>query len=168
VSADALQGPEPLTAEHRLGDFRCGVSSLDHYLQRQALRDQQAEKSRSYVICRDGRVVGYYSLAAAGVEPQAATDRLSAGQGRQTIPVILIGRLAVDVREQGRRRGEMLLVDALSRCASAADAIGARAVLVHALDERARGFYEKYGFEPSPTDHLHMIVLMKDVRRSLE
>lgn len=167
MSADTLQGPEPLTAEHRLGDFRCGVSSLDHYLQRQALRDQQAEKSRSYVLCRDCCVVGYYSLAAAGVEPPAATDRVAAGQGRQTIPVILLGRLAVDVREQGRGLGEWLLVDALSRCAAAADAIGARAVLVHALDERARGFYGIYGFEPSPTDPLHMIVLMKDVRRSL-
>ncbi len=110
----------------------------------------------------------YFSLAAASVEPADTTARLAKGQGRQPIPVILPGRLAVDLREQGHGLGEAMLVDALRRCARAAETIGARAVLVHAKDERARGFYARYGFEPSPTHPLHLVVLTKDVRMSLE
>lgn len=164
---EPLVGPEPLDSRHELEDFRCGTSALDAYLKEWALTDQRAEKSRTYVVARGRRAVAYFSLAAASIEPEHGTARLAKGQGRQPIPVILLGRLAVDLHEQGRGLGEALLVDALRRCVQAADAIGARAVLVHAKDERARGFYVRFGFEPSPTNPLHLIVLMKDVRVTL-
>jgi GNAT superfamily N-acetyltransferase len=167
VQLEPLVGPEPLGPHHELEGFHCGVPALDAYLKERALTDQKAEKSRSYVAARGRRAVAYFSLAAAGVEPEDATTRPATGQGRQPIPVVLLARLAVDLHEQGRGLGEAMLVDALRRCAQAADTIGARAVLVHAKDERARGFYVRYGFEPSPTNPLHLVVLMKDVRVSL-
>ena len=125
------------------------------------------DKTRTYVALRGRRVVAFFSLAASSVEPGDATDRASKGQGRHAIPVILLARLAVDASEQGQGLGETMLLDALAKCAGAAGAIGARAVLVHAKDDRARAFYERYGFEPSPTHPLHLIMLMKDVRKSL-
>lgn len=164
---EPLVGPEPLDSRHELEDFRCGISALDAYLKEWALTDKRAEKSRTYVAARARRVVAYFSLAAASVEPEHGTARLAKGQGRQPIPGVLLAWLAVDLQEQGRGLGEAMLIDALRRCAQAADTIGARAVLVHAKDERARGFYLKYGFEPSPTNPLHLIVLMKDVRVSI-
>jgi GNAT superfamily N-acetyltransferase len=168
VQLEPLVGPEPLDPRHELEGFHCGVPALDAYLKERALTDQRAEKSRTYVAARGRRAIAYFSLAAAGVEPEDATARLAKGQGRQPIPVVLLARLAVDLQEQGRGLGEAMLLDALRRCAQAADTIGARAVLVHAKDERARAFYVRYGFEPSPTNPLHVIVLMKDVRASIE
>jgi GNAT superfamily N-acetyltransferase len=159
---------EPLDASHEVEEFDCGVPALNDYLAHQALRDQQAEKTRTFVATRSGRVIAFFSLAAASVEPDKATERLARGQGAQGIPVIFLARFAVDSSEQGRGIGEAMLVQALARCAQAADIIGARAVLVHAKDDRARGFYEKYGFESSPTNPLHLVVLMKDIRRSLD
>lgn len=158
---------EPLTAAHRTDTFDCGVPALNSYLTRQALSDQQAKKTRIYVAVRDARILGFFGLAAAGVEPQAATPHLARGQGTQAIPVILLARFAVDRREQSKRLGEAMLVEALRKASRAADTIGARAVLVHAKDDRARSFYERYGFEPSPTSPLHLILLMKDIRKSL-
>ena len=168
MDAEALLGPVPLAATHLVAGFDCGVVALNDYLVRRALDDQRAEKTRTFVATRGGRVVAFFSLAAAAVEPAQATDRLAKGQGSQSIPVILLARLAVDGAEQGRGLGEAMLVEAVARSAQAADIIGARAIIVHAKDERARGFYEKYGFAASPTDPLHLIILMKDVRRSLQ
>lgn len=167
MSPEPLRGPEPLTASHEVAGFSCGIEPLDRYLSTQALADQRAEKSRTYVATRGQRVVAYFSLAAASVEPERAGRRLAKGQGRQPIPVILIGRLAVDLAEQGTGLGKAMLVEALARCAGAADTIGARAVLVHAQDDTARTFYLKMGFEPSPTNPLHLLVLMKDIRKTL-
>lgn len=147
--------------------FACGVISLDTYLMRQALADQRAEKSRTYVFSDGDQVVAYWTLVAAAVEPAATTSRLAAGQGGQPIPVILLARLAVAEAWQGRGIGEAVLIDALTRAAQAADVIGARAVLVHAANERAATFYARYGFAPSSTDTLHMVLLMKDIRASL-
>lgn len=150
-----------------MAGFDCGVASLNSYLIERALSDQRADKSRSYVSLRGERVVAHVSLAAGSVEPAETTVRVSKGQGNQAIPVILLARLAVDVTEQGRGVGRAMLLDALARSARAAEVVGARAVLVHAANERARGFYEWHGFEPSPTDPLHLFVLMKDVRMTL-
>jgi len=146
--------------------FACGVDSIDTYLVRQALADQRGEKSRTYVFSQGNHVVAFGTLAAAGVEPSATSARLAAGQGGQLIPVILLARLAVDEPWQGRGIGEAVLIDALVRSARAADLIGARAVLVHAINARAAAFYGRYGFEPSPTDELNLVLLMKDIRAS--
>jgi len=167
VSDGPLTGPEPLSALHVVEGFACGDGALDTYLVRQALADQRAEKSRTCVFLDGARVAAYWTLAAASVEPVSASSRLAAGQGSQSIPVILLARLAVDMAWQGRGIGEAVLVDALARASHAANLIGARAVLVHAISPQAAAFYARYGFEPSPTDPLHLVVLMKDIRASL-
>ncbi len=162
--SEPLSGPEPLGPEHCVEDFCCGVDSLDAYLSHQALADQRAEKSRTYVFTDHARVVAYSTMAAAAVGPAAAPARLAAGQGLHPIPVILLARLAVDMAWQGHGIGEAVLIDALTRAAQAADVIGARAVLVHATNAEASTFYARYGFEASPTDSLHLVMLMKDIR----
>lgn len=167
MSADLLFGPEPLDSHHDVEAFDCGNGSLNAYLSVRALHDQRADKSRTYVVARQGRVVGYFSIAAASVEAADATGRAARGQGAQAIPAVLIGRLAVDSAEQRKGLGEALLLEALRKCAAAAETIGARVVLVHAFDDGARAFYLRYGFEPSPTSALHLMLLMKDVRRTL-
>jgi GNAT superfamily N-acetyltransferase len=158
---------EPLSVSHEVEGFDCAVEALDRYLELQALRDQQADKAQTMVAVHRGRGVAYFSLAAASVEPDAATARAAKGQGAQPIPAILLARLAVDRSAQGRGLGRALLLEALGRSAQAADTIGARLVLVHAKNESARGFYEHFGFEESPTGALQLMLLMKDIRRSL-
>ena len=167
MSAEALFGPEPLEPRHDVSSFDCGAPALNDYLIDRALTDARAGKSQTQVACRGDSVVAYYSLAAGSVEASAATERAAAGQGRQPIPVIVLARLAVDLTEQGQGLGEQMLVQALARSADVASLIGVRAVLVHAKDATARGFYERYGFEPSPTHPLHLLLLMKDIRTSL-
>ncbi|MGH9197184.1 MAG: GNAT family N-acetyltransferase, partial [Acidimicrobiia bacterium] len=109
----------------------------------------------------------YYALAAASVEPGDVPARVSKGLSRQPIPVILLARLAIHRDEQGKGLGAALLKDSLIRALSAADQIGARAVLVHAKDDEARTFYEHFDFEASPTDPFHLSLLMKDLRRAI-
>lgn len=167
MPAEATFGPEPLTSDHSFEGFDCGLASLNEYLVRQALADQRAEKARTYVVVGDDRVAGYFTLAASSISPSDATSRAARGQGAQSIPAVLFGRLAVDTRFQGRGIGEALLVEALARSAAAAEAIGARVVLVNAVNECAKAFYTRYGFEPSPTDPLHLIMPMKDIRTTL-
>ena len=157
-------GPERLSSDHDTSSFDCGRPELSEWLRRFALQSQGARSAATYVVHRDGVVVGYYSLAAASVERAAAPERVGKGLGRHPIPVILLARLGVDVREQGAGLGRALLKDALLRALAASEEIGARAVLVHALDHEARAFYERFDFEASPTDPLHLFLLMKDLR----
>ena len=167
MSAEALFGPEPLEPRHDVSSFDCGAPALNDYLIDGALTDARAGKSQTQVACRGDSVVAYYSLAAGSVEPDAATGRAATGQGRQPIPVIVLARLAVDLTEQGRGLGEQMLLQALARSAEAASLIGVRAVLVHATDEVARGFYERNGLEPSSTHQLHLLLPVKDIRKTL-
>ncbi len=166
MTDEPIYGPEPLDATHELDEFDCGVPSLNDYLRRRALSDQAAGKSRTYVIARGHQVVGSFSVAGASIEPAQAIERAAEGQGNQPIPAVLLGRLAVDLADRGRGWGEALLVEALGKALAAAEIIGARVVLAHALDENARAFYLKYGFQESPSDELHVMMLMKDVRKS--
>ena len=167
MSAEPLYGPEPLEAWHDVSSFDCGVPALNDYLIDRALADSRAGKSQTQVASRAKVVVAYYSLAVGSVEPAGASARLARGQGRQAIPVVMPARLAVDSSAQGHGLGESMLFQALARTADAARLIGARAVLVHATNAAARSFYEKYGFERSPTHPLHLVLLMKDIRKTL-
>lgn len=157
-----LLGPADITNE-----FACGDASLDRFIRRFAVETQKSGKSRTYVTTRGDRVVGYYSLAPGSVAPDRAIARAAAGQDAQDVPIILIGRLAVDVAEQGRGLGSQLLLDALRRCVAGAEVIGGRTVLVHARDEVARSFWLAHDFEPCPVDERHLMVLLKDVRATL-
>jgi GNAT superfamily N-acetyltransferase len=113
-------------------------------------------------------VVGYYSISAGSVSVEEAPARISKGLARHPIPVILLARLVVDKDERSTGLGKALLKDALRRIAQAADIVGARAVLVHAIDEQARKFYQHFDFEPSPLHELQVMLLMKDLRKALE
>ena len=156
---------EKLRREHVLDSFDCGKEDLNRFLKRQAWNNQQAHSAQTYVLARDLAVLGYYSLAASSISHNEATERVKKGLARYPIPVILLARLAVDASLQGRGIGPALLKDALLRVAQAADLIGARALLVHAKDDDARGFYGHFDFEPSPSDPYHMLLIVKDLLR---
>ncbi len=167
ASADPLLGPFLFDPTHGVEHFGCGVPALNDYLVRQALADQRAGKSRTYVATRGGLVIAYFSLAAASLAPEDATERAAKGQGSQDIPAILLARFAVATSEQRRGVGRGMLLEALARCAQAAEIVGVRVVLVHAKDDGPRAFYAKHDFEPSPANPLQLMILMKDVRQTL-
>jgi GNAT superfamily N-acetyltransferase len=159
---------ERLSARHDIADFDCGVPPLNEWLSRHALVSQASGATQIYVGIRAQTVLGFYALAAGSVEPARASRRVAMGLGRYPVPVVVLARLAVDQRAQRRGVGAALLKDALYRVAGAADIIGVRALLVQAKDEAARRFYERFDFEASPTDPLHLFLLMKDLRRALK
>ena len=156
---------EKLRRDHVLDGFDCGKEDLNRFLKRQAWNSQQAHSAQTYVLAKDLRVLGYYSLAAGSVAHDEATERVKKGLARHPIPVILLARLAIDAPSQGKGIGPALLKDALLRVAQAADTIGARALLVHAKDDSAKGFYEHFDFEPSPSDPYQLLLIMKDLMR---
>lgn len=156
---------EPLTRAHDPNQFDCGThASLNDWLRRFAWVNQQNETARTYVVHRGQRILGYYSLATGSVAREEAPPRIAKGPAHHPVPVILLTRLAVDRSEQGRGLGKALLRDAMLRIAAAADIVGARAVLVHAIDAPAAKFYRQFHFEPLPGNDLHLMLLMKDLR----
>jgi predicted N-acetyltransferase YhbS len=160
--------PRPLERGDEREHFECGEPALDHWLAEHALEAQRADSSRVFVTSDGNRVVGYYALAAAQVQPEEATARARKGQPqRRPIPAVLLARLAVDRVHQGRGLGRSLLQDAMLRADEAAEELGIRVMLVHAKHERARRWYERFGFEESPADSLHLMLLMKDLRAFL-
>jgi GNAT superfamily N-acetyltransferase len=159
---------EKLTKKHNLEGFDCGRASLNDWLKRFALINQQNDSARTYVLATEKNVLGYYSLSAGAVRRDEAPTRVAKGLASHPIGVILLARLAVDRHQHGKGWGTDLIRDALLRALGASDSIGARAVLVHALDERAAAFYGKFGFEVSPVDAKRLMLLMKDLRASLK
>lgn len=159
--------PRPIGAHDVVAEFDGGQPSLDEYLRRRALANHAEGASRCFVTCRDGRVVGFYALASAAVQRAGAPGRVRRNMP-DPVPVILLSRLAIDRKEQGRGLGAALLRDAITRAVAAAEIIGVRALLVHALHEQARAFYAHFDFESSPTDPLHLLLLIKDARALLD
>jgi GNAT superfamily N-acetyltransferase len=166
-----LRAPVALTPAHAGSGFDCGRPSLNQWLAQRALRNQATGASRTYVVCElapsgGARIVGYYALASGAVAAKAATGRLRRSMP-DPIPVVLLARLAVDLRHQGRGLGRALLKDAARRVLTAADAIGIRGLLAHALDDAARGLYAHLGFDPSPLDPLTLMITLSDLRAEL-
>ena len=158
---------ELLAAHHDLSQFDCGKHvSLTEWLKRFARMNQASGDTRTYVVHRNLRVVGYYSLAPGSVSRKEATAR-ARKSAPEPIPIVLLARLAVDKAEQGQGLGSALLKDALQRAYAGAEIIGGRAILVHAIDAEAAAFYRKFGFESCPGLELHLMVLMKDLRATL-
>lgn len=153
-----------LARAHAVDGFDCGKEDLNRYLERYAWQNQQAGASQTYVALQGVEIVGYYTLAVGQVGYDDAADRLKKGLARHPIPVMLLARLAIGKDWQGRKLGAGLLKDAMLRTLQAADLAGIRAFVVHAKDDDARTFYERFDFAPSPTDAFHMFVLLKDVR----
>lgn len=165
---DTLSAVEPIDARHEIGEFDCGVAELTDWLRRIAFAAHRSDSARVYVVHREQRVVGYYALATGAVMKADMPPRLARGLGEHPVPVILLARLAVDLGEQGRGIGTLLLRDALIRVAGAAEIVGARALLIHAQNEAARAWYLRQAeFDPSPVDPLQLMLLMKDLRRAL-
>lgn len=159
---------EALSKIHDLRQFDCGAhESLNVWLKKYALQNQANDSARTYVVHRDHRVVGYYTISAGGISKEQATGRAAHGLASHPIPISLLARLAVHKEEQGNGIGRALLKDALIRTERAADILAIRAVLVHAIDQQAREFYERFDFDPCPGDELHLMLLMKDLRKLL-
>ncbi|MFZ5593296.1 MAG: GNAT family N-acetyltransferase [Pseudomonadota bacterium] len=147
-----LSAPQPLTAAHRLDDFSCGEPALDDWLKRWAMANQQSGASRTFVVVdQDDRVQGYYAMAAGAVAHRLATGAVRRNMP-DPVPVLVLARLAVDTRAQGHKLGGAMLQDAVQRAVAVSQNAGVRALLVHALHDRARQFYEHYGFQASPTE----------------
>jgi GNAT superfamily N-acetyltransferase len=155
--------PEPLTDRHNLADFDCGTATLDDWLKRRALKNQLTDATRTFVICLDGRVVGYYALASGSINAQAV-----AGSFRRNmpdpIPVVILARLAIDRVCQGRGLGRALFRDAALRVIQAADTIGIRGIIVHAISLPAKDFYLALGFDVSPLEPMTLSIALKDLR----
>lgn len=165
-SAEEISAPEHLTAEHDLAAFDSGVPALDDWLKRHALANEQGGGSRTYVVCAGGRVVGYYALATGGVAHAAATGRVRRNMP-DPVPVMVLGRLAVDRAYQDRGLGGGLLRDAILRTLQAAGLGGIRAILVHAISEDAKRFYERHGFVESPIDPMTLMITVVDATRAI-
>jgi GNAT superfamily N-acetyltransferase len=158
--------PEPLASHHELESFDSGVESLDRWLKTRALKNQISGASRTFVACEGLRASAYYALASSAVNVSAATTRLRRNMP-DPVPVVVLGRLAVDRSLQSQGIGRAFVRDAALRVLQAADAIGIRGMLVHALSEGAKSFYERCGFEPSPLDPMVLMVTLADLKAGL-
>jgi len=155
-----LSAPIPLSAEHRLDDFACGVDSLDDWLKRRARSNQVSGASRTYVVAEGAQVVGYYCLAS-GALALSDAPALVRRNMPDPMPVAILGRLAIHQAWQGRGVGVALLQDAVLRTLQAIDILGIRGLLVHALSVEAKAFYEHHGFVASPTQPMTLILSLK-------
>lgn len=158
---------EKLRRDHSVETFDCGREELNRYLLRYAWQNQQAGAAQTYLGLVDTSIVGYHTLAVGQVAMEDAPERLTKGLAKHPVPIMLLARLATDRRWQGQGVGKALLRDAMLRTLQAAEIAGIRALAVHAKDEAARRFYERFDFVPSPSDALHLFVPLKDVRRMI-
>ena len=159
-----LCAPEPLSASHRLDGFACGEAVLDDWLKRRAMANQMSGAGRTFVVADpDHRVLGYYAMAAGAVAHQMATISVRRNMP-DPVPVMVLARLAVDSQAQGIKLGASLLQDAVNRAVAVSYNAGVRALLVHALNERAKQFYEYYGFQVSPVHPMTLMLRLNTVK----
>ncbi len=167
ASEERINPPEKLSPRHELSQFHCGEPTLDEWLRSRALQNEQSGASRTYVACIEERVVGYYALAVGAVAHTQAPGRIRRNMP-DPVPVMVIGRLAVDQTAQGRALGPALLRDAVLRTTQAAEIAGIRAILVHAISERAKRFYEKWGFIASPVEPMTLMITVAEARKAMQ
>ena len=160
IEIGKVSAPEKLNPAHDLSQFRCGEPELDDWLKRRALHNEERGASRTYVVCVGRQVVGYYALSAGAIAHKDAPGRVRRNMP-DPVPVMVIGRLAMDIQLQGRGIGTALLKDAVLRTIQAAGIAGIRAILVHALSESAKRFYQRLGFMESPTNPMTMIITVQ-------
>lgn len=161
-----FKAPEPLSNHHKLETFDSGVAPLDEWLKRRAARNQISGASRTYVLCDDDQVAGYYALASGAV-----TTLVAPGNFRRNmpdpIPVVILGRLAIARTHQGHGLGRALFQDATLRVIHAADSIGIRGMLVHAISDEAKAFYIKLGLDVSPLEPMTLMAAVNDLRTAI-
>jgi len=158
--------PAPLSPEHNVEAFDSGVAALDAWLKHRARSNEAAGASRTFAICKNGRVVGYYSLAAASIMHSQATGKAKRNMP-DPVPAVLIGRLALDKAWQGSGHGISLLQDAVLRIVGAAETVGVRAILVHAISEDAKVFYQRFGFRASPVEPMTLMMTVEEAQRMI-
>ena len=161
-----LSSPEPLSDDHQTESFDSGEPALDDWLRRRARANQASGASKTYVVCEERRVVAYYALAAGAIDQAAVPGRFGRNMP-DPIPVVVLARLAVDRNHQGRGLGRALFRDAAHRIAHAADTIGIRGIVVHAISEEARKFYIALGFDPCPDEAMTLVVALRDILAAL-
>lgn len=159
-----LLPPEPLEAHHEFGAFHSGEPSLDDWLWRRARANQVSGASRTYVVCHGKLVIAYYALASGVITVESAPGRFRRNMPNP-IPVAVLARLAVDVNWHGQGIGRALFRDAAHRVTQAADSIGIRGIVVHAISEQAKKFYMALGFDPSPSEPMTLMVTLSDIRK---
>ena len=159
---------EKLQRGHDLDTFDCGRETLNRFLKRYAFQSQHAGASQTYIALADEEDAGYYTLVVGQVEHSDAPAPLSKGLARHPVPIMLLARLAVATSWQGKGLGRGLLKDAMLRTLQAADIAGIRAFAVHAKDDEARSFYERFDFTASPSDPYHLFRLLKDIRAAMK
>ena len=154
--------PTALTGRHEVSEFDCGNSALNDWLIKRALKNQSSGASRTFVVCQDDRVVGYYALASGSVERMASPKPIARNMP-EPIPVMVLGRLAIHNTMHGQKLGSALLKDALLRTLSVSKNVGIRAILVHAISEDAKRFYLGYGFQVSPIDPMTLMLPIRHI-----
>jgi GNAT superfamily N-acetyltransferase len=162
----SLRAPAPLADHHQIGAFNSGIATLDEWLRRRARANQTSGASRSFVVCAGDIVVGYYALASGAVDAAAAPGRFRRNMP-EPIPVAVLGRLAVDQTRQGQGIGRALFRDSALRVMQAAESIGIRGMLVHAISDEAKAFYVALGLSESPLDPMTLMVTLADLRATL-
>ncbi len=164
-----VTAPRPLAAHDALEEFDCGQPSLNDWLVRHARQAQASGSSRTFAALNSGKpgaaVVGYYSLTVGQVDTLEVTERIRKGMGQYPIPIVLLARLAVDLRHQGKGIGPGLLRDAITRALTIAEQAGVRAMMTHPLNDQAADFYRHFGFVPSPAGQGMLLLLLKDAQR---
>lgn len=158
-----LQAPENLTGNHRIETFDSGVASLDEWLKRRAIQNQVSGASRTFVIRDDDLVVGYYAIASSAITPAATSGRFRRNMPNP-IPVVVLARLAVACSHQKLGLGRAMFKDASRRILLAAETLGIRGLIVHALSEEAKAFYLRLGLEPSPLEPMTLMTTLADLR----
>ena len=163
MTAPSLSPPVPISADHALDDFECGVASLNDWLKKRALRNHASGASRCFVVCEGANVVGYYSLSAGAIGHEAAPKAMRRNMP-DPLPVLLLGRLAIDRRHHNQGLGGALLRDAMIRAVSIAGNAGVSAILLHAISEPAKRFYLSRGFRESPLQPMTLLMTLETVR----
>jgi len=160
----SLCKPEPLGTQHRLEGFDCGKPQLNEWLIRHARQAQGSGSAKTFVVCEDARIAGYFSLTVGQVDTLDAPERVRKGMGQYPLPVVILARLAVSLQDQGKGIGFGMLQDAIRRTLLIAEQAGIRALLTHPIDKEATGFYSRFGFIASPLRDQQLLLLLKDAR----
>lgn len=160
-----IKKPEPLNKDHNLTDFNSNYPELDEWLKKYAFQAKMSGSANTFIVADDSVVVGFYSLTVGQVDVIEASERVKKGMGKYPIPVVVLARLAVHHAYQGKGIGKGMLKDAILKTFHIAEQGGVRALLVHAIDEKANSFYKRFGFESSPVRENQLLLLLKDAKK---
>ncbi len=161
-----IDAPCPIAGAHHVASFDCGDATLNDWLRRRAIRNENSGASRTFVVCKDNTVIGYYALAVGAIARKETSGKVRRNMP-DPIPVMVLGRLAVDVNWQGKQIGIGMLKDAIQRTLVVAEQAGIRALLVHALSEKARSFYLHWGFHQSPANDMTLMITLDEASNAM-